>query len=150
MAVYYVVFFDRPTPDYEAGIDFRYICEQAEALDDLADELNLIPLTEFMSLEAELIGLDSQWDEEQGDEDFEEGEEGIESISDIMEDEDALEEWFEPSEGLTTVRGLIKALTEDPSSVPESGNILEELAILEKALISASEKKWRWNAKILD
>ncbi len=101
-----------------------------KALDRLAKELDVPSLTAFISLdETDQTELAALIEEAGGDiSDFK-----IEPVR-----------WFEASEGLKTVRALLKRLIADPKAVRKVSDIVAELKELKAALTVIGRKKARW------
>lgn len=108
-----------------AGRSLLYYQRQ---IDELALRLDLPPLSSFFSRSPHDIAayLRNQ---------------GVEPDLDALPDE----EWYEPTEGLTTVRGLLAALADDPTAAPESHKIIADLEVIERALTVAAEQDVRFH-----
>jgi hypothetical protein len=108
----------------DAGKALLYYQHQ---IDSLADDLGLPPLSGFFRPDRAGVAafLLSQ---------------GVEP------DEDALpeEEWFEPDDGLVTVRGLLKRLRDDASAVPQGDKVIADLEEIERALVPAEKNAIRF------
>jgi len=89
-------------------------------IDNLASDLGLTALSTFFSRDPRAIA-DYLRDQ------------GVEPDMDELPDE----EWFEPEDGLATIRGLLAALRDDPSAAPEPTKIIADLEGIERALESA-------------
>jgi len=101
-----------------------------KALDKLAKQLKVPPLTSFVSVDVEDQELLAELAEEVG-----------EDISGWKPDP---VKWFEPDEGLKTVQALIKRLADDETAMKKQAEILKELSELESALVGIGKKKAKW------
>lgn len=59
-------------------------------------------------------------------------------------------DWFSASDGLTTVRGLLAELKQKPKAVKNGEKVAADLAVLEKDLESAKQKKVKFHFVMLD
>jgi hypothetical protein len=50
------------------------------------------------------------------------------------------EQWFEPAEGLMTVRGLLNHLRADPSGVRNIERVISDLEATEQVLVAAADQ----------
>jgi hypothetical protein len=89
-------------------------------IDDLASGLGLQPLSGFFCPDKEEVVA---YLRDQG----------------VNPDDDAIPdpEWFDASDGLATVRGLLARLRDDPTSVPQGEKVISDLEDLERALVPA-------------
>ena len=95
---------------------------------DLAERLNLTPLSAFFSRSREDILAYLR-------------DAGVERDPETVPDE----KWSDPGEGLATVRGVLDALRADPSDVPEPAKIIADLEEIERALTVAAEAGVRFH-----
>lgn len=101
----------------ESGKSLLYYHRQ---IDELAEQLELIALSRFFSRSPADV---AEYLRNQG---FER------NIDELPE-----EEWFDPADGLHTVRGLLEHLRLTPSAAPQSDKIIADLEEIERALIVA-------------
>ncbi len=97
-------------------------------IDDLAERLELVPLSRFFSRSPHDIAayLRTQ---------------GVEpNLDDLPE-----EEWHDPADGLRTARGLLEALRVSPKSVPQPEKIVADLEEIERILIPAEREDIRFH-----
>ncbi|MDX2214381.1 MAG: hypothetical protein SFY66_13910 [Oculatellaceae cyanobacterium bins.114] len=105
----YAVFvtFDRLIPNVEAwNMCGKILAHNLDALDDVANRLNLHPLTEMISISAE--DLENLLDE---------------PVEDALE-----EQWFSPQVGLATVTALSTFVEANADQFDHSPQLLEDLA----------------------
>lgn len=97
-------------------------------LDDLARRLDLMPLSGLVSVRPAALAAYLQ-------------QQGLDPNEIPIPDE----EWYDPAEGLKTVRGLIEHLRKAPgaapATVPNSVRVVQDLQGIEKALIVAEREK---------
>lgn len=97
-------------------------------IDELAERLELIPLSRFFSRSPDDIAayLRTQ---------------GVEpNLEDLPE-----EEWYDAADGLRTARGLLEALGAAPRSVPQPEKIVADLQEIERVLVAAERKRIRFH-----
>jgi hypothetical protein len=102
----------------------------SKALDRLAKQLGVPPLSSFVSVDEGDQELLAELAEEAG--------------ADISNWKPDPVKWFDPSEGLKTVQALIRRLTDDKKGVKKREEILKELTELQDALVGIGKKKARW------
>lgn len=118
---------DVPAPSYgpTAGKSLLYYHHQ---IDELARHLGLTPLSAFFSRNPQDIIRYMQ-------------DLGVEPDPAMLPDE----EWFDPSEGLVTVRGLLVQLRADVGDIPEPARVISDLEMIEKALLIAVDRGVRFH-----
>jgi hypothetical protein len=97
-------------------------------LDELARQLDVVPLTDFVSAVPERV---AEYLREQG--------------LDPDKFPVAEEEWFSAAEGLATVRGLAGHLRRTPKAVTDPVRILRDLEALEAVLVPAESQEVRFH-----
>lgn len=97
-------------------------------IDELADQLELIAPSRFFSRSP---GDIAEYLRSQG---FER------SLDELPE-----EEWFDPADGLRSIRGLLEALRSTPAAAPEPQRIIADLEEIERALVLAEEQGVRFH-----
>jgi hypothetical protein len=118
------------------GIDASTVCGKFLAkaqtkLDGIAKEDGLTPLAEFISTDPDEVR------------DFLEGEGGVPDGIEIP-----AEQWFEPSAGLKTVRGLLKHLQEDRSGVPNLDGVIADLKATEGVFVASADRGVRFHLAV--
>jgi hypothetical protein len=108
-----------PVPAFDPAQGRSLIFFQHE-LDELARRLELEPLTRFVSAVPDRV---AEYLREQG--------------LDPEKFPVPEEEWFEATEGLATVRGLVAHLRTMPKSVTDAGRVLRDLDAVERVLVLA-------------
>jgi hypothetical protein len=101
-----------------------------KVLERLAKKLDVPPLSSFVSVDVEDQEMLAELAEEAG--------------ADVLGWKPEPVKWFEPAEGLKTVKALIKRLSEDEKAVKKGPAILAELKELQSALTAIGNKKARW------
>ena len=103
-----------------------------QALDKLCEKLGVASLLGFISQDPDELEefLDDEGIDAEGDGEF------------------PAEEWFEPAEGLRTVSALTNHLEANPSSLPNSEAIVEDLREYEVLLGKLQEKKALWHLAV--
>lgn len=93
-------------------------------LDELAERLELLPLSDLVSVRPQAVAAYLQ-------------QQGLDPDEIPIPDE----EWHDAAEGLKTVRGLLEHLRKEPAAVPNSSRVVQDLQGIEKALIVAEREK---------
>jgi hypothetical protein len=101
-----------------------------KALDKLAKQLKVPPLTSFVSVDVEDQEMLAELAEEAG--------------ADISDWKPDPVKWFEPAEGLKTVQALIKKLADNEKAMKKQAEIVKELSELQAALVGIGKKKAKW------
>ncbi len=114
-----------PTLGATAGKSLLYYHHQ---IDELARRLGLTPLSGFFSRDPQSI-LRYMRDL------------GVEAHPASLPEE----EWFDPADGLNTVRGLLVQLRIDASDVPEPARVIADLEVVERALVVAADQGVRFH-----
>ncbi len=104
-------------------VDGKALIHRQHDLDELAEQLGLRPLTDFLSVDPSAIGQFLQ-------------EQGINPHDYPIPDE----EWFSPADALPTVRGLLGRLRAAPDAVLDSHRIIRDLSGIEQILVLAEQE----------
>lgn len=115
---------EREIPGFDPFVNGKAVARAGDFTESTAKRLGVKPLMEFFSVDEEAAALAE--------------ESGVDSA-------DVPEQWFDPADGLITVRALITELEAHPSSVKGAANILEDLHEFESVLTRANEQKVRWS-----
>jgi hypothetical protein len=114
-----------PRPHAAAGKSLLYYHHQ---IDQVALRLGLAPLSAFFSRDPQEI---------------------MRYMRDMGVEPDPAnlpeEEWFEPTDGLNTVRGLLEQLRMDCGNLPEASRIIADLEMIEQSLLPALERGVRFH-----
>jgi hypothetical protein len=121
---YYIVF-QEELDDVDAFEAFKTIAKAHDKLADIAEEIGVTPIRDFVS------GNDRASEDLQ-DIAENEGWSGVDYHGAVTGDG-----WFEASEGLDTVRALMGYIESDPESLKRPKATMEELRQLETALEAA-------------
>lgn len=121
---YYIVF-QEELDDVDAFEAFKTIAKAHEKLADIAEEIGVTPMREFVS------GTD------RASEDFQDiaENEGWSSVD--YHGANSGDGWFDASEGLDSVRALMGYIESDPECLKRPRATLDELRLLETALETA-------------
>lgn len=142
-------------PEHSLSCDVPGKCLSAasEVLDLRTELLGVIPLTSFWSKSLEehydLMGVpEACFDEETGTYDREAVEqwrrEELGAYYEPLPEGDP-EVWFEPEEGLVTVRALLNSLRTDATAVPDAEGTLADLEACERVLEELNQQGIRWH-----
>jgi hypothetical protein len=101
-----------------------------KSLSKLAKELGVPPLSSFVSVDEEDQEMLAELARESG--------------VDTSDWKPEPVKWFQPAEGLKTVKALITRLTEDEKAVKKQEQILRELSDLQHVLTGIGKKKAKW------
>jgi hypothetical protein len=132
MGVALYVALEKEVPGFDASSGCGKVLERAQRqIDGIARRLNLTPLEDFISTDPE-------------------------EIRGYMEDLGGVpdgvqfpaEQWFDPSDGLKTVRGLLNHLRNDPSGVRNLQGVLQDLEATEEVLAAAAKQGTRFHLAI--
>jgi hypothetical protein len=110
-------------PAARIAVDGKALIFRQHDLDELAEQLGLTPLTEFVSVDPVAVGRFL-------------AEQGINPDDHPIPDE----EWFAPADALPTVRGLLGLLRRNPGAVLDSHRILRDLTGIEQILVLADRE----------
>lgn len=134
---YYIVF-QEDLDDIDAFEALKTLSKAAEKLADIAEEIGVVSLRDFVA------GNDR----------------GAEDYNDIAENEgwsgadyqnpSGGDGWFDPNEGLDTVRALLNYIESDPESLKRPKATMEELRTLESALDAAMQAGVRFRLELDD
>jgi hypothetical protein len=112
----------------EPGSGGKALLYYHRQIDDLAERLELIAPSRFFSRSP---GDIAEYLRSQG---FER------SLDELPE-----EEWFDPADGLRSVRGILEELRISPSAAPEPNRIIADLEEIERALVLAEAQGIRFH-----
>ncbi len=127
MSVAYYIVPERKINGFDHFVNGKALAHaDEETLEKLCTELKVKPITEFISQDPEELA------------DFFEAE-GID-----LPDELPTTDWFEPSVGLMTVRALASYLQENPNTLKDSADIVEDLREYESVLTRLESENVRW------
>jgi hypothetical protein len=132
MSVALYVALEKEVPGFDASSVCGKFLEKAQArLDGIAREMGLTPLRHFISVAPE------------------EALAFFEDAGGVPEGlEPPAEEWFDPAEGLRTVRGLLSYIRDNPASVKQARGVCDDLEAAEEVLAAAREHGVRFHLAI--
>jgi hypothetical protein len=132
MGVALYVALEKEVPGFDASSVCGKCLEKAQTkLDGIAKEHGLPPLGDFISVAPEDMLA------------FFEGEGGMPEGLEVP-----AEDWFDPAEGLRTVRGLLSYLRDHPASVKQARGVRDDLEAAEQVLAAAKEHGVRFHLAI--
>jgi len=108
-------------PGFDPFMDGKALSKASDPLDSIAKSLGVRPLMEFFSADPEMAAEFLP--------------EGVEAPA---------QSWFSAAEGLVTVRALHAHLTANSSSVQKPGQVLTDLANMERVLATAEASGVKW------
>jgi hypothetical protein len=132
MSVALYVALEKEVPGFDASSVCGKRLEKAQArLDGIAKENGLTPLGDFISMAPEDVrafyedmgGMPERW-------------------------EPPAEEWFDPADGLRTVRGLLSYLRDNLASVKQARGVCDDLEAAAEVLAAAKEHGVRFHLAI--
>jgi hypothetical protein len=140
MAFYIVL--NAESPAFDTYVDGKILSRHSEILGNIASSVGAQPLEAFFSATladyADLTG-DS----------LEEVQEWAEDVRAEGGNPPSLEaEWFDPAEGLRTVRLLRKHLAEHPRAASDVEGVLFDLQEFERVLHEAETRGLRWHLSV--
>lgn len=113
-------------PDPATSISGKALAHNDEPLESLAKSLNVRPLTDFVSVSADDVD---------------------DILGDDAPDVEIEESWFEPADGLRTVRALSQDLRK-ATKLDQPDHVAKDLAALERILMAAEEKKAKFHLSV--
>ena len=119
-----------PEPGFDTFVNGKALARAEGKLTAAAEKLGVIPLMSFFSM--------SQDDVDAAAEEFGLSEDAVGSAG--------AERWFEPKDGLRTVRALLALLDTEPNSL--GPGVLEDLLGFAKVLETATERGLRWHVAV--
>ena len=131
MGVAYFIVLDRKIRGLDTVMDGKMLAAAAPSLDVIATELQVRPLSEFISLDPEQAA------------DFLESEDAGSGGADVP----PLRQ-FSAHEGLATVRALLAHLQAKPAAVKQAENMLRDLRDCERILSTAAQHGVKWHLEV--
>ena len=120
-------------PGFDIFVNGHALARNEDALEQLAESLHVSPLLQFFSADENSMCL--LLDQGAGDPEW---------ARNLPEPQ-----WFDPLDGLVTVRSLIRFLVETPVSLgSETLPILSELREYERVLVKTAAHKLRWHLAV--
>lgn len=120
-------------PGFDIFVNGHALARNEDALEQLADSLQVAPLLQFFSADENSMCLL-----------LEQGAGDPEWAHHLPEPQ-----WFDPADGLESVRALIRFLVESPVSFgSETLPILSELREYERVLVKTQKYKLRWHLAV--
>jgi hypothetical protein len=126
MSVALYVALERDVPGIDASaVCGKFLSRAQKQLDAIARRQALTPLEDFVSMDPQ-------------------------EVADLFGaiPEGLTEQWFEPSEGLKTVRGLLNYLRQDPSGIRNAREVCADLEATERVLAAAREQGVRFHLAV--
>lgn len=120
-------------PGYDIFVNGHALARNEDALERVAQKLEVPPMLEFFSADENSMAL--LLEQGAGDPDW---------AQHLPEPQ-----WFDPREGLVTVSGLIRFLCDTPAALgSETAAVLSELREYERVLLKAAERHHRWHLAV--
>ena len=120
-------------PGFDIFVNGHALARNEDALERLAERLNVSPLLEFFSADENSMALL-----------LEQGAGNPEWASHLPEPQ-----WFDPSNGLVTVCALIEFLLGSPAALgSETGPVLSDLREYERVLGKVAHRELRWHVTV--
>jgi hypothetical protein len=120
-------------PGFDTFVNGRSLARHEDALERLAMRLGVRPLIDFFSADENSMALL-----------IEEGAGNQELLRKLPPPQ-----WYSPTDGLATVRGLLRVLREEPQLLGSEGElVLEELKEYRTVLEKTEERKMRWHLAV--
>ena len=117
-------------PGFDIYVNGRALARQEAGIERLAHTLRVRPLLDFFSADENSMALL-----------IEEGAGNPDLLHRLPPPQ-----WYQPEEGLTTVRALIEALEQEPRRIgKESAAVLSELMEYQRVLTKTGERNLRWH-----
>jgi len=130
-AAYYIVL-DTQDPGFDPFVNGKALARASDALQDAAAQLGVRPLMDFFSMSADSVE---------------------EAAAEFGLDEETLsaapaEAWFEPADGLRTVRALLQHCEQVREQLPGHEVVREELLEYARVLEQAQSRGFRWHLAV--
>ncbi len=120
-------------PGFDIFVNGRALARNEDALERLAERLMVSPLLSFFSADENSMALL-----------MEQGTEHSDWVSHLPKPQ-----WFDPHDGLRTVRALMSFLSTTPAALgSETQPVLDELAEYERVLRKTAERRLRWHLSV--
>ena len=120
-------------PGYDIFVNGHALARNEDALERLAERLNVRPMLEFFSADENSMALL-----------MEEGSGRTDWSSQLPDPQ-----WFDPAEGLLTVRALLDYLGSAPVALgSETPAVAQELREYERVLRKTAQKQLRWHVAV--
>jgi hypothetical protein len=132
MSVALYVALEKEVPGFDASsVCGKLLAKAQESLDAIARRQGLTPLEDFIRAAPEdLLAF-------------------LEDSGGVPEGvEMPAEDWFAPSEGLKTVRGLLRHLRHDPSAVRHAEEVCDDLEAAGRVLAAAAQQGVRFHLAV--
>ncbi len=132
MGVALYVALEKEIPGFDASsVSGKFLAKAQKKLDGIAQRKGLKPLEDFISTNPEeILGL-------------------LEDVGGVPDGlEIPAEQWFRPSEGLKTVRGLLQYLRDDPSGIRNVRDVINDLEATAEVLAAAAKKRIRFHLAV--
>jgi hypothetical protein len=141
MSLAYYISLDLDDEEIDTFVDGKAVAHQLERLNALADQLGLVPLDSWVSMNQDDL------DDLLGDEDENEDE-----LADLQRSaaDDTLpqESWFSAEEGVAYFEALAEHLRIHPDAVPDADAVLADLEDYIRVLAQAQSLQAQWHLAI--
>lgn len=126
MSVAYYIELDDQEPGFETFVSGKSVAHAIEELDALCERDGIAKLEDFIG---QTVEVDDSFDED----------------SELPDDLETEEIWFEPQAGLDTLDAIVAAIEKDPDALQDAVGILEDLGEYRAVLQQAAELGARWH-----
>ena len=123
------VVLDREIPGFDPFVNGKFIAEESDVLDRIATRLGVTPLMDFFSASPDEMS------------DFLDGE----GLAEIAEMKLERESWFDPEDGLRTMKALLGSLAEKSAEVEKLQGVISDLRQFEQVLLRAKSNGAKWH-----
>ena len=123
-------------PGFDPFVNGKALSAAEKKLDALAKKLGVTPLMDFFSADPQEV-LDFLEDEARATGQASSPPAGL-----------TVEQWFDPADGLRTVRALRAHLGANPNAVRNAPDVIGDLDEFERVLGRAAAKKVRWHLAV--
>ena len=123
---------NREISGFDPFVNGKSLSKESETLDRIATKLGVKPLMEFFSTSPDEMAA------------FLEGED----VGEIAEMKFREESWFDPEDGLATVRSLLSYLRERPDAIGNYEEVISDLREFEQVLLKARDHGVKWHVSV--
>jgi hypothetical protein len=121
------IILEKEIPEFDSFVNGKALCNAEPDLAKIATDAGLQPLMNFFAVEPSMM------EEFFGEEEFE------------NHNFPALEvKWYEASEGLVTINGLLNYLKHNPNALPKADKVIDDLEDFVRVLKKAEQHQVRW------
>ena len=123
---------DQEIAGFDSFVNGKFLAEESDALDRIATKLEVTPLMDFFSTPPGEIS------------DFLDGE-GLGEIADMKLGKQS---WFDPEDGLRTVKALLSYFAEKSAKVENLQGVVSDLREFKQVLLKAKNHGVKWHLSV--